>query len=342
VDLRAQIGQLLWCGFPGTDVPPAFASRLRAGEVGLVILFRPNLASIEQTIAINRRVHELAPGVLIAVDQEGGRVARVREPATLWPPMLSLGETGDEALAEEVGRAMGLELAALGFDVDFAPVLDVHTNPANPIIGDRAFGTTPEAVVKMAGAWARGLASAGILGCGKHFPGHGDTTTDSHLALPRISHPMERLERVELVPFARVKLPMIMTAHVIFDAVEPGVPATLSAAALQKILRGKLGFDGVIVSDDLEMKAIADHFGFAEALERGLLAGCDAFLICHEERLQLEAMEILLKAAERSSAVRDRIAEACARIEKMKRDRPQLVGSARHQALSRAASGSPR
>src|SRR5207237_801200 len=149
------------------------------------------------------------------------------------------------------------ELAVLGFDLDFAPVLDVHTNPANPIIGDRAFATTPEGVIALAGAFARGLASAGVLGCGKHFPGHGDTTVDSHLALPRIDHDLARLRAVELAPFAALGgLPLIMTAHVVFAALDESAPATLSKAVIEGLLRGELGYRGLVLSDDLEMKAI--------------------------------------------------------------------------------------
>src|SRR5262249_38047525 len=158
----------------------------------------------------------------------GGRVQRVRAPATVWPPMLGISKDGDAARAEAIGRALGDELAVLGFDIDFAPVLDVHTNPANPIIGDRAFATTPDEAIRLAGAFARGLAAAGVLSCGKHFPGHGDTTTDSHLDLPRIDHDMARLRAVELAPFRAVPVPMIMTAHVVFAALDPELPATLS------------------------------------------------------------------------------------------------------------------
>jgi beta-N-acetylhexosaminidase len=322
------VGQLLWIGFEGTELPDAVAGRIAASEVGAAVLFRPrNMVSPEQVLALNAALHAAAPAdapLFIAVDQEGGRVQRLRAPATEWPPMLRLGELAerDETaavdLARSVGKALGDELAAVGFDVDFAPVLDVHTNEANPIIGDRAFSTDPARVALLAGAFAEGLAAAGILGCGKHFPGHGDTHLDSHLALPRVSHPRERLDAVELLPFHRVRgLPMIMTAHVIFDAIEPGVPATFSAAAIN-ILRAELGFDGLVVSDDLEMKAIADNYGIAESVERGLLAGCDTFLLCKDEALQQQAFEALLKAAEKSTAVRARVVEAEARVRVLK------------------------
>ena len=203
---------------------------------------------------------------------------RVRAPATQWPPMMAhdgLPAPDDERTAEQVGRALGDELRALGFDIDFAPVLDVHTNPANPIIGDRAFGRDAATVARRALAFARGLDAAGILACGKHFPGHGDTDTDSHLELPRVDHPWDRLESVELAPFraaAAARLPMIMTAHVVFPALDPTRPATLSEQVVTGLLRGKLGFDGVIVSDDLDMKAIAGLLGAGDAAVRAVRA----------------------------------------------------------------------
>ncbi|MBI4512081.1 MAG: beta-N-acetylhexosaminidase [Deltaproteobacteria bacterium] len=360
MDFRCQVGQLLWVGFDGIVAPAQLLRRIAASRVGAVLLFKRNIDSLSQACALNDSLHAAATRdfpILIAVDQEGGRVQRVRAPATEWPPMLRLGEMASASdlraeratiLSENLGRALGLELAALGFDIDFAPVLDVHTNPANPVIGDRAFATTPSLVTRLAGAMARGLQSAGILGCGKHFPGHGDTFLDSHLALPRVDHPEARLHSVELAPFASLPwLPMLMTAHVIFPALD-SVPATLSPRILTELLRGHFGYRGLVLSDDLEMKAIADHFGIEEAVERGLLAGCDAFLLCHREDLQLQAEEALIRAAERSPAVRARIEESAKRVLSMKRQflagrptRPDraVVGCENHRALAMEIAG---
>jgi beta-N-acetylhexosaminidase len=355
-DLAADAGQLCWIGFAGPTLDDATRARITGGACGAVILFRRNLRysgdliDLEAVASLNASLHEAAPDLWIAVDQEGGRVARVRAPATVWPPMQSFDRAGsdDVALAEQVGHAMGTELAALGFDIDFAPVLDVHSNDANPIIGDRAFGRTAQTVARRALAWARGLASAGILGCGKHFPGHGDTSTDSHLELPRIDHAMPRLEAVELAPFddaARAGVtivPMIMTAHVIFSAIDPTLPATLSPAAIS-VLRDRFGFKGLILSDDLDMKAIADHYGIADAACRAIAAGCDALLLCENERHQAEALDALIHRAERDSAFRACIAESAARIRTLKAahavSRPappprSAIGSPAHQALS--------
>src|SRR5690606_25279027 len=199
---------------------------------------------------------------------------------------------GAVVLARKLGAAMGRELHALGVDLDFAPVLDVHSNPANPIIGDRAFGTEPEAAALRALAFADGLVDAGVLPCGKHFPGHGDTASDSHVERPRLTHDLALLRRRELVPFARAAaagLPMLMTAHVVFDALDPGVPATLSRRVLGELLRDELGFRGLVVSDDLDMKSIAGTMDVGEAAVAAIEAGCDALLLCEDEGHQAAA-----------------------------------------------------
>jgi beta-N-acetylhexosaminidase len=340
--MRDDVGQLLWLGFEGTAVPPGLRAQLDAGGVGATVLFKRNLelaiepgggvpqevCDLGALIALNRELHRAAPDgtpALIAVDQEGGLVQRVRAPATQWPPMRShdgLASPEDAELAAQVGLALGRELRALGFDIDFAPVLDVHTNPANPVIGDRAFATEPEGVARRALAFARGLEEAGLLSCGKHFPGHGDTLTDSHLELPRIDHAWERLEQIELLPFQRAAaagLPMIMTAHVVFAALDAERPATLSEAVVTGLLRGRLGYRGVIVSDDLAMRAIADHMGADAAAVGAIRAGCDVLLVCRGEEAQAAAEAGLVREAERDSELRRRIGESAARVRAMKR-----------------------
>ncbi len=357
--LREDVGQLLWFGFAGPVAEPALLAKLARGEVGATILFKRNLTfateeilDLDALVALNAALHVAAPDgtpALVAVDQEGGRVARVRAPATVWPPMLAHeGHADDAALAEGVGAAMGHELRALGFDIDFAPVLDIHTNPDNPIIGDRAFGTEPEAVARRALAFARGLHAAGILACGKHFPGHGDTATDSHLELPRIDHHWERLESVELLPFARAaeaRLPMIMTAHVVFAALDPTRPATLSPQVITGLLREKLGFRGVIVSDDLDMRAIAANMGADVAAVAAIRAGCDVLLLCRDEAHQDAAQRALIREGEADSAFREMIGVAAARVRAMKaapRARVparEIVGS--HRRLAEQLGRSP-
>lgn len=306
---RQSAGQVLIAGFGAGDVPDSLAELARAGELGGFILFKRNLpsvlGSVVEVATLTSRLRALFPSDLppwLAVDQEGGRVARLGPPVLKLPPMRRLGARDDVALTQRVAEVLGQQLALLGFNTDFAPVLDIDTNPDNPVIGDRSFATDPACVTRHGLAFARGLQSAGVIACGKHFPGHGDTDLDSHFALPRLSHDRARLDAVELVPFraATAAIDAVMTAHVIFDAIDSTLPATLCRAAITGILRDELKYDGVIVSDDLEMKAVADHYGVGDAACRAIDAGCDAVLVCSKPELCVEAFEALVARAESS------------------------------------------
>lgn len=332
-ELRNDIGRLLWIGFEGTTVDDRLRATLEAGDAGGVTLFARNLpknsegTDLRALRQLNDALHEAgrASGeeLLISVDQEGGRVQRVKAPAEHYPPMMRAEPGhGPDALAglKALGHRMGAELCEWGFDIDFAPVLDVHTNPANPIIGDRAFGETPEIVAARALAFAEGLQAAGILPCGKHFPGHGDTATDSHLALPRLDFAMERLREIELAPFVAAiaaGVPMLMTAHVVFASLDSAVPATLSPAVVTGLLRNELGYQGVVISDDLDMRAIADNFSVGEAAVTAIDAGCDVLLLCRSLEHQAEARGALLAKAREDAGFRAKISESAARVRKL-------------------------
>jgi beta-N-acetylhexosaminidase len=343
--LHRQVARMFMVGFPGPALDPDFRALVDDGVFG-AILFKRNVGDAAQTAALCREVKALAgrPFVL-SVDQEGGRVARLRGPPfTTLPPMREVGRVADPRSAYRIGQVLAYELRAIGFDWDFAPVLDVDTNPANPVIGDRAFHSEPEAVAQLGVGLARGLEEGGVASCAKHFPGHGDTETDSHLTLPRLAHRLERLRQVELVPFrayAQAKLAAVMTAHVLFDAIDRDVPATLSAPVLDGLLRRELGFDGVVVSDDLEMKAIADHFGIEEAAVRGTLAGVDLFLVCHRAEAQRAAIEAVVRAVQDGRVPRSRIEEANRRLDVLAgrfarpwEDRIATLDAAEHRALA--------
>jgi beta-N-acetylhexosaminidase len=311
-------GELVIGGFPGTTLPDGFARALRDGRRGGAILFKPNVeGGPRQVAALSRALHATATDLppIVSVDQEGGRVARLRAPLLEVPPMRTVGSWGDVALAERIAHAVGVELAALGFTVDYAPVLDVHTRPENPVIGDRAFGSDEGTCARFGVAWTRGLQSAGLLACGKHFPGHGDTTKDSHVDLPVVDLPRERLERVELAPFRAASaagLAMIMSAHVVYTALDTA-PATLSPVASTE-LRRAIGFDGVLVSDDLEMRAIAARWSVEDAAVLAIAAGCDALLVCWGDALQERAVDALEREADRSPAFKARCEQAHARV----------------------------
>jgi len=322
--LQHLASSLLTIGFEGTTDVPAEAAELISCGVSGAILFRRNVESPRQVASLCAALKRTAGrSFLLCVDQEGGRVARLRgAPFTALPPMRTVGTCGNPKLAFEVGRLLGREVRAGGFDVDFAPVLDVDTNPANPVIGDRALSREAEEVSRLGIALAQGLESEGVASCGKHFPGHGDTSQDSHLTLPRLPHAMGRLREIELAPFrayAQAGLGAIMTAHVVFEALEPDVPATFSRKAQTELLRGEVGFDGVVISDDLEMKAIADRYSMEEAAVQAVAAGVDLLLVCHRADRQHACIEGLVKEAEKSPAFRKRVFEASGRVERWKR-----------------------
>lgn len=322
MSLAITCGQLLVCGFDGATTPRTLADEIGRGERGGVILFKRNLGTAEEVCALTSSLARLAPAglpLLLAVDQEGGRVARLGEPVLRVPPARELGRRLSENEIERVAALQSAELRALGFTMNTAPVLDVHTRPENPVIGDRAFGTEPERAAAGALAFARGMAHAGLLACGKHFPGHGDTCADSHFELPCVPHDRARLDAVELEPFRRAasQLPALMTAHVRYPAWDE-LPATLAHSISTDLLRGVLGFRGVLISDDLEMKAIASRWGPGDAAVLAIEAGCDALLICSDANAQHEAHISLVRRAEREAAFRERCTEAHARFVAMK------------------------
>lgn len=310
---------MLIVGFDGLVVPARVRALAEREALAGVVLFARNVAGTAQWAALIEEIDACFPGLppIVAIDQEGGAVQRLKPPlipeATAVPAMGRLHVVLDEAGFEALGRAMGAELRALGVNLDFAPVLDVDTNPANPVIGRRAFGVVPEEVIARGLAFAAGLEAAGVAWCAKHFPGHGDTVLDSHLALPRLAHDRARLDAVELAPFrvaAARRAPMMMTAHVVFDALDATRPATLSPRVVPEVLRGELGYDGVVISDDLDMKAIRDHFD-AEAVAAGLAAAdVDLAMVCHDLDFA-EALADRLRPSARSSErvrrLRDRL-----------------------------------
>jgi beta-N-acetylhexosaminidase len=308
---RQLVGQLVVVGFAGTEVPGELGAAFEAGERAGVGVFRRTIEpGLDGLGALQRMCGGLAASSpaglppLVAIDEEGGRVARLGPPALRLPPMRQLAELCELGLIERVGAAIGRELACLGVTMNFAPVVDVDTNPDNPIIGDRAFSRDPEGVIECAAAYLRGLRAGGVAGCLKHYPGHGDTLLDSHLALPTVGHERARLEAVELLPFRRLAAhaDSMMTAHVVYPALDPGRPATLSPTIASDLLRREIGFDGVLFSDDLEMQAIAGHGSAGAAAVAAVRAGCDLLLVCSRADVQAEVCAALLEVAERDAS----------------------------------------
>lgn len=322
-----KVGECTMIGFDGHVVPGDVKRLVREFGVGQVILFRRNVESPEQVADLVRELQSVARDarlelpLLVAVDQEGGRVARLREPWTLWPTARALGRTADEHLARQMGGALAAELSACGIRLDFTPVMDVDTNPANPVIGDRSYGSDPDLVGRMGVAVIHGLQDQGVAACAKHFPGHGDTDLDSHFALPAVGHSRARLEEVELPPFRmaiEAGVASFMTAHVIVRELDDAVPATLSRLVVQGLLREEMGFEGVIFSDDLEMKAVSGRWGYAEGAVLAMNAGCDAIPVCSNHDAQVQAMEGLVRAVESGEVPWARLDDAHGRVRRLK------------------------
>ena len=320
------ISQMLLFGWQTETQAEALTDEFGAG--GIILMGR-NIGTPDETAAqiagMQARAAELGlPPLFVAVDQEGGRVQRLGPPRyPARPSAREIGQSEDaEARARVEAASLGRELRALGFNWDFAPVLDVDNNPDNPVIGDRSYSPDPERVAALGVQAVRGLQEdAGILACGKHFPGHGDTDTDSHLALPRISHSRARLESVEMVPFRAALaagLGAVMTSHILFPAIDPTLPATLSPAILTGLLREEIGFEGLVITDDLEMRGIADHWGAGEAAVLAVLAGADLLLCCHTYDTQQEIAAALTDATASGRIPAARLAESLARIARAK------------------------
>jgi beta-N-acetylhexosaminidase len=312
-------------GIQGHTAAPEELELVQRG-IGGVVLFARNVRDPAQVATLCKQLKEAAPGpLLISIDQEGGRVQRLRPPHwTAIPSMHRLGEIdrqhGINGLSgpqvfERVGALLAKELSACGIDQDYAPVVDVDTNRDNPVIGDRSISGDERQVARLAMVLAKSMEKGGVASCAKHFPGHGDTSQDSHKTLPRLAHDLSRLWSCELVPFmaaARAQIASVMTAHVLFEAFDR-LPATLSAMALQ-LLRKEIGFQGACISDDLEMKAIAEKYGVLDGAALAIQAGCDAVLVCHTLQLQHQGIEAISRAARSGPLPRGRLQEASGRM----------------------------
>ncbi len=320
------VGRHLIIGFEGTEATPKLLEFIREEEIGGVILFARNLESCEQ---ITHLIQTLKTAVdyplFVGVDHEGGRVFRLPKPFTVIPPAREFGHyfdrTGDTTLIETIAFDIAQELKAVGFNLNFAPILDVDTCAENPIIGDRSFHCDPDIIATIATAFVQGFTKAGVLSCGKHFPGHGDTKEDSHKTLPVIEKTKAELAACELIPFRQLitaGIPSLMTAHVLYPQVDPIHPATLSPYFNKDLLRHSLGFEGVLFSDDLLMKGITQHHSVPEATVATLQAGCDAVLICRDFTLQQEAVRTLKREVQKKKALQQHLRQAGERLQKLR------------------------
>ncbi|PJN62037.1 putative lipoprotein YbbD precursor [Paenibacillus sp. GM1FR] len=329
--LEQKVGQLLMCGFHGQHADEQVTRLIRDYHVGGVIYFRRNVESIDQLTRLSAELQDIAAEVgalplMISVDQEGGMVARIdKEGMTQVPGNMALGATGNPEYTLECAQILGRELKNIGIDMNLAPVVDVNNNPLNPVIGVRSYGEHAESVATHGVAAITGYQSQGIAATAKHFPGHGDTAVDSHLGMVTVPHDRNRLEQMELLPFRKAieaGVDAIMTAHVMFPSIEPEpIPATLSHKVLTGLLREEMGFEGIIITDCLEMHAISKPYGVAEAAVRAVEAGADLILVSHTLQDQVAALEAIVEAVRTGRVSEEVIHQALERIMTWKKKR---------------------
>lgn len=322
MSLEEKIGQLFIVGFKGTTPDNALMELIREKHVGGVILFKRNIKYPEKLLRLNNLIKEINSvsnkvPLFISVDEEGGRISRMPERLSKLPSAKSIGEINDENLSYEVGNLLAHLTKAFGFNMNFAPVLDILSNPENTVIGDRAYGTVPEVVVKNGIKVMEGIRDGGVVPVVKHFPGHGDTTVDSHVGLPAVNYDMDRLGSFELVPFQSAinnRADAVMIAHILMTNIDPENPATLSRILITDLLREQMGFDGVVISDDMTMDAIDKNYNIGDAAIKAVLAGCDILLVCHGYEEQLEVINAVNAAVNDGRISEERLNESVCRI----------------------------
>ena len=352
-------GQLLIIGIRDKVLTQDESEFIIKNNIGGVILFSRNVESPQQVHALCKSIQALRHKMrdklplFIGVDNEGGRVMRLKSPFTMWPPAGKLGQIDSTSVAFRFAQAMGAELQAVGINLNFAPSVDVLTNPKNTVIGDRALSTNPEQVAKLASALVRGYIKSGIIPCAKHFPGHGNTLIDSHEDLPVENIDLQRLKDVELVPFKKVfraRLDMVMTSHIKFSKIDPDFPVTFSEKFIRQLLRTEMRYRGLVITDDLDMKALASYYPVEEIPVRAFQAGCDIMLYCNVFDHPQIALDSLNKAAKDHKISAAQIDESYNRVVALKKDaltKPDpedfakvsaLIGSSEHQRLADAIS----
>lgn len=350
--LEQKVGQLLMCGFHGQHADEQISHLIRDYHIGGVIYFRRNVHSVDQLTKLSAELQDMAAAagvfpLMISVDQEGGMVARIdKEGMTQVPGNMALGATGNPEYTLACAQILGRELKSIGIDMNLAPVVDVNNNPLNPVIGVRSYGEHAESVAAHGVAAISGYQSQGIAATAKHFPGHGDTAVDSHLGMVTVPHDRNRLEQMELLPFRKAieaGVDAIMTAHVMFPSIEPEpIPATLSCKVLTGLLREEMGFEGIIITDCLEMHAISKPYGVAEAAIRAVEAGADLILVSHTLQEQVAALEAIVEAVRTGRVSEEVIHQAVERIMTWKRKRSgqqmdHLVSSKTNETVEAAA-----
>ncbi|WP_368652967.1 beta-N-acetylhexosaminidase [Ornithinibacillus sp. 4-3] len=325
--LDEKIGQLMFAGIDGTMMTDETKRLINDYKVGGIILFSDNIESQEQTSALLEEIeHENDQNntpLFLGVDQEGGRVVRLSEEVEKLPTAASIGEQDNLDLSFEFGELLSKQVQLYGFNLDFAPVLDVNSNPNNPVIGDRSFGTRPEIVGEHGVEVMKGIQSENVIPVIKHFPGHGDTDTDSHLELPQVNKTLQELEELELLPFKQAieaGADVVMTAHILLPEIDPDYPASISKNIIQGVLREELAFDGVVMTDDMTMEGLTNHFDIGEAAVQSIKAGTDVILVAHNYEDIATVFNSLKGAVENGDITEERLNESLTRILQLKKE----------------------
>ena len=323
--LDEKIGQMIVAGVNGTQIDEPTKNLIQTHKVGGFIFFSDHLTGPEQTVRFLNQLKEANTDhslpLLLSVDQEGGNVTRLPGGIVDFPTNQKIGNLNDPGVSFEVGTLLGKELKKFGFNLDFAPVLDVNSNPKNPIIGDRSFSPDPDIVSELGIQTMKGIESQGVISSIKHFPGHGDTSVDSHLALPVVNKSLQELESLELIPFKRAideGADLIMVAHILLPELDDTYPSSLSETIVTDLLRNKLNYKGVVITDDMTMKAVADNYGMGESAVQAVKAGSDLVLIAHDAQKAVTAIKALKTAVKNGDISEERIDESVKRIIRMK------------------------
>lgn len=321
-----KIGQMLLFGIDGTTMDEQTRKNIAERHIGGFIFYSNNIQTSHQAWSLFSAMQRTNAGaklpLFLSADQEGGRVSRMPKELPSFPASRDVGRTQNKTFAFQVGSTLGETMKAYGLNVDFAPVLDVNSNPNNPVIGDRSFGSTVETVSSMGIEEMKGIQSRGVIPVVKHFPGHGDTSVDSHKELPVVHHDLNRLRQVEFAPFAeavRQGADAVMVAHLLVTKLDPDVPASLSRVIIQNYLRGELGFQGVVITDDMTMGAITKSMSIEAAAVKSVQAGADIILVGHDYAKQQAVLNALKQAVRDGSIPGKAIDDSVYRIAKLKR-----------------------
>ncbi|EPR10023.1 beta-N-acetylhexosaminidase [Ruminiclostridium papyrosolvens] len=327
MSLDEKIGQMVIVGLDGYMADEHARQMIEEYNVGGFILFKSNIQNSNQMLELLNSLKSINRAnkvpLFLAVDEEGGRVSRLPNEFLKIPSNKTIGKLNNSSVSHQVGSIIGEEIKSFGMNMDFAPVLDINSNPKNPVIGDRAFGTAPDLVSKLGVQTMQGLQSQNIIPVVKHFPGHGDTSTDSHVGLPRVNNDLKRLRSFELKPFADAienGAEAVMVAHILLPKIDPENPASFSRTIISDILRTEMNYDGVVITDDFTMGAIVKNYNIGQAAVKSVLAGSDIVLVCHDFEKQKAVISALKNAAQSGQLPMDRIDQSVTRILNLKQE----------------------